>query len=64
MSKNSSCGCHNNSSHSCDSDCGCHGAKKTEGNNQWVSPPSAKSNIRNTSKCEKAEKTQSNNQWI
>lgn len=64
MSKHSSCGCHNKSNHGCCSDCGCHGAKKTEGNNQWVSPPSAKSCISNTSKCEKKEKTECNNQWI
>lgn len=61
----SSCGCHNKDNHSCHSECGCgcHGAEKTEGNNQWVSPPSAKSYNANTTKCEKKEKTAYNNQW-
>lgn len=64
MSKHSSCGCHNKSNHSCGSECSCHGAKKTETNNQWVSPPSAKSYSNNTTVCEKAKKTETNNQWI
>ena len=44
--------------------CSCSGSKKTEYNNQWVSPPAAKLYNANTHKCdEEKEKTATNNQW-
>lgn len=56
----SNCGCHSSEEHSCS----CSGSKKTEYNNQWVSPPAAKLYNANTHKYdEEKEKTATNNQW-
>ena len=45
----SNCGCHSSEEHSCS----CSGSKKTEYNNQWVSPASAKSSVCESCKCNK-----------